>query len=1337
MFHNGSVIWEPAFTATFGCEVHIPKYPLDESACKIVVGPWANYNSSIVMELHTPHMHLEETVSNGQFEVHLGDAYKRVFPYEQWFFEQVVFTLKLIRKPAHAFISLLLPLFVFSLTTRTPSSLAYCSLCLSSHLPPAHHHPQLIAPSVCLLTHHPHTIIPSLLLPLFVFSLTTRTPSSPAYSSLCLSSHLPPTHHHPQLTPPSVCLLTHHPHIIIPSLLLPLLLLPLFVFSLTTLTPSSLAYCSLCLSSHSPPAHHHPQLIPPSVCLLTHHPHTIIPSLLLPLFVFSLTTHTPSSPAYCSLCLSSHSPPAHHHPQLIAPSVCLLTHHPHTIIPSLLLPLFVFSLTTRTPSSLAYCSLCLSSHSPPTHHHPQLTAPSVCLLTHHPHTIIPSLLLPLFVFSLTTRTPSSPAYCSLCLSSHLPPLHHHLQLTAHSFDFSLTTLTPSFLVYSSLCLSSHSPPSHHHPQLIAPSVCLLTHQPHTIIPSLFLPLFVFSLTTRTPSSPASCSLCLSSHLSPAHHHPQLPALSVCLLTYHRHTIIPSFLLSLSVFSLTTRTPSSPASCSLCLSSHLPPAHHHPQLIPLSVCLLTYHQHTIIPSFLLSLSVFSLTTRTPSSSASCSLCLSSHLPPAHHHPQLPALSVCLLTYHQHTIIPSFLLSLSVFSLTTSTPSSPASCSLCLSSHLPPAHHHPQLPALSVCLLTYHQHTIIPSFLLSLSVFSLTTSTPSSPASCSLCLSSHLPPAHHHPQLPALSVCLLTYHQHTIIPSFLLSLFLLSLSVFSLTTRTPSSPASCSLCLSSHLPPAHHHPQLPAPSVCLLTHHPHTIIPSLFLLLFVFSLTTRTPSSPAYSSLCLSSHSPPAHHHPQLPAPSVCLLTYHPHTIIPSFLLSLSVFSLTTRTPSSPAYSSLYLSSHSPPAHHHPQLPALSVCLLNYHQHTILPSFLLSLSVFSLTTRTPSSPASCSLCLSSHLPPAHHHPQLPALSVCLLTYHRHTIISSFLLSVCVFSLTTDTPSSPASCSLCVSSHSPPTHHHLQLPALCVCLLTHHRHTIIQSFLLSLCVFSLTTDTPSSPGSCSLCLSSHSPPAHHHPQLPALSVCLLTHHPHTIIVSLFLPLFVFSLTTLTPSSLAYSSLYLSSHSPPAHHHPQLTASSVCLLTHHPHTIIPSLFLPLFVLSLLGPVAFLIPPVDAEKVNMSVTVLLAIVVFTGLVHGNLPNRSDQTSMLVIYVSSLLVLAFFGVLGNTIVLAVHRKQNEQVQASTCSLPEGVSRDLCSSLKACHASIKQSDSGHSEKCSEAGSEKTCVLPAKLPPEPKLRAERLNMIFFVSNTATVMFITIAVIVFIFS
>ncbi|KAK3753707.1 hypothetical protein RRG08_038353 [Elysia crispata] len=928
MFHNGSVIWEPAFTATFGCEVHIPKYPLDESACKIVVGPWANYNSSIVMELHTPHMHLEETVSNGQFEVHLGDAYKRVFPYEQWFFEQVVFTLKLIRKPAHAFISLLLPL---------------------------------------------------------------------------------------------------------------------FVFSLTTLTPSSLAYCSLCLSSHSPPAHHHPQLIPPSVCLLTHHPHTIIPSLLLPLFVFSLTTHTPSSPAYCSLCLSSHSPPAHHHPQLIAPSVCLLTHHPHTIIPSLLLPLFVFSLTTRTPSSLAYCSLCLSSHSPPTHHHPQLTAPSVCLLTHHPHTIIPSLLLPLFVFSLTTRTPSSPAYCSLCLSSHLPPLHHHLQLTAHSFDFSLTTLTPSFLVYSSLCLSSHSPPSHHHPQLIAPSVCLLTHQPHTIIPSLFLPLFVFSLTTRTPSSPASCSLCLSSHLSPAHHHPQLPALS----------------------------------------------------------------------------------------------------------------------------------------------------------------------------------------------------------------------------------------------------------------------------------------LPAPSVCLLTHHPHTIIPSLFLLLFVFSLTTRTPSSPAYSSLCLSSHSPPAHHHPQLPAPSVCLLTYHPHTIIPSFLLSLSVFSLTTRTPSSPAYSSLYLSSHSPPAHHHPQLPALSVCLLNYHQHTILPSFLLSLSVFSLTTRTPSSPASCSLCLSSHLPPAHHHPQLPALSVCLLTYHRHTIISSFLLSVCVFSLTTDTPSSPASCSLCVSSHSPPTHHHLQLPALCVCLLTHHRHTIIQSFLLSLCVFSLTTDTPSSPGSCSLCLSSHSPPAHHHPQLPALSVCLLTHHPHTIIVSLFLPLFVFSLTTLTPSSLAYSSLYLSSHSPPAHHHPQLTASSVCLLTHHPHTIIPSLFLPLFVLSLLGPVAFLIPPVDAEKVNMSVTVLLAIVVFTGLVHGNLPNRSDQTSMLVIYVSSLLVLAFFGVLGNTIVLAVHRKQNEQVQASTCSLPEGVSRDLCSSLKACHASIKQSDSGHSEKCSEAGSEKTCVLPAKLPPEPKLRAERLNMIFFVESKGCVL------------
>ncbi|KAK3776897.1 hypothetical protein RRG08_024668 [Elysia crispata] len=184
-------------------------------------------------------------------------------------------------------------------------------------------------------------------------------------------------------------------------------------------------------------------------------------------------------------------------------------------------------------------------------------------------------------------------------------------------------------------------------------------------------------------------------------------------------------------------------------------------------------------------------------------------------------------------------------------------------------------------------------------------------------------------------------------------------------------------------------------------------------------------------------------------------------------------------------------------------------------------------------------------------------------------------------------------------------------------------------------------------------------------------------------------------------------------------------------------------SLLFPLFVLGLLGPVAFLIPPDDAEKVGVSVTVLLATVVFTGLVHDNLPNKSDQISTVAIYVSSLLLLSFLGVLGNTIVLAVHRKKDGQVHTSD-SPPswktENLARDICLSSNIPKDSVTQPDpkwiTEQTKKCLEAGPEKVSKLNPKLSSKPKSRAQQLNLIFFISNTAAVIFITLAVFAFIF-
>ena len=70
-------------------------------------------NKNLVLRLHynlyslhqmvliQPFILLQETVTNGQFDVGEGDAYKKTFAYEEFFFEMVTFEIKLSRKPTH------------------------------------------------------------------------------------------------------------------------------------------------------------------------------------------------------------------------------------------------------------------------------------------------------------------------------------------------------------------------------------------------------------------------------------------------------------------------------------------------------------------------------------------------------------------------------------------------------------------------------------------------------------------------------------------------------------------------------------------------------------------------------------------------------------------------------------------------------------------------------------------------------------------------------------------------------------------------------------------------------------------------------------------------------------------------------------------------------------------------------------------------------------------------------------------------------------------------------------------------------------------------------------
>ena len=55
--------------------------------------------------------------------------------------------------------------------------------------------------------------------------------------------------------------------------------------------------------------------------------------------------------------------------------------------------------------------------------------------------------------------------------------------------------------------------------------------------------------------------------------------------------------------------------------------------------------------------------------------------------------------------------------------------------------------------------------------------------------------------------------------------------------------------------------------------------------------------------------------------------------------------------------------------------------------------------------------------------------------------------------------------------------------------------------------------------------------------------------------------------------------------------------------------------MLLPMFVIGLLNIVSFLIPSDNSEKVSLSLNILLATAVFIGVVHDDLPDRSDTIS--------------------------------------------------------------------------------------------------------------------------
>ncbi|GFN79522.1 neuronal acetylcholine receptor subunit alpha-7 [Plakobranchus ocellatus] len=192
---------------------------------------------------------------------------------------------------------------------------------------------------------------------------------------------------------------------------------------------------------------------------------------------------------------------------------------------------------------------------------------------------------------------------------------------------------------------------------------------------------------------------------------------------------------------------------------------------------------------------------------------------------------------------------------------------------------------------------------------------------------------------------------------------------------------------------------------------------------------------------------------------------------------------------------------------------------------------------------------------------------------------------------------------------------------------------------------------------------------------------------------------------------------------------------------LSRRPTHVALSLLFPLFLSGLLGPLAFLIPPDDAEKVSVSVTVLLATTVFIGVIHDDLPDRSDKTPTVALYVLSLLVLAFLGVLGNTVVLLVQRKGSDVTlvprrEHSAQGSPYNISDSSLDVPASKEPVDKTNQSPDRVKLSYGPYHNLTPNGANFSLRPRSRAENLNWIFFVANITSLLFVTCVVFLYIF-
>ncbi|XP_059153321.1 5-hydroxytryptamine receptor 3A-like [Physella acuta] len=110
---------------------------------------------------------------------------------------------------------------------------------------------------------------------------------------------------------------------------------------------------------------------------------------------------------------------------------------------------------------------------------------------------------------------------------------------------------------------------------------------------------------------------------------------------------------------------------------------------------------------------------------------------------------------------------------------------------------------------------------------------------------------------------------------------------------------------------------------------------------------------------------------------------------------------------------------------------------------------------------------------------------------------------------------------------------------------------------------------------------------------------------------------------------------------------------------LTRRPLYLVITVLLPIMLLAILSILSFVISPDEKDKLSVAFTILVAFTVFLSIINKELPKDSLKMSLLVVYISLLIIVAIFAVAGNCLVIVMHEIDKKNLKSVSVDTLDG------------------------------------------------------------------------------